>query len=106
MPALSSWRGGDSLAVDVDLDLVGDPALDAHVHETELGIDQVHVVVQALALAPGDLDAMGLELLRTWKLMQGSTASMKQTIPSVMPSSAAMDLARSSFIWVRLRVFT
>ena len=31
---------------------------------------------------------------------------MKQTIPSVIPSSSAMDLARSSFIWVRLRVFT
>ncbi len=45
-------------------------------------------------------------LLRTWKLMEGSTALMKHTIPSVMPSSSATDLARSSFIWVRLRVFT
>ena len=50
-------------AVDVDLDLVGDPALDAHVHEAELGVDQVHVVVQALALAPGHLDAVGLVAL-------------------------------------------
>ncbi len=50
-------------AVDVDLDLVGDPALDAHVHEAELGVDQVHVMVQALALAPGHLDAVGLVAL-------------------------------------------
>jgi hypothetical protein len=45
-------------------------------------------------------------LLRTWKLMQGSTALMKHTMPSVIPSRSAMDLARSSYIWVRLRVLT
>ena len=60
---LVELAGQPLAAVDVDLDLVGDPALDAHVHEAELGVDQVHVVVQALALAPGHLDAVGLVAL-------------------------------------------
>ena len=46
--------------VDVDLALIGDPALDAHVHEAELGVDQVEVVVQALALPAEELDGLGL----------------------------------------------
>ena len=50
-------------AVDVDLDIVGDPALDAHVHEAEVGVDEVEVVVQALALPACRLDAPGLHAL-------------------------------------------
>ena len=46
-------------AVDVDLDLIGHPGLDAHMHEAELGVDQVEVVVHALALPTGGLEAVG-----------------------------------------------
>src|SRR5437588_13044193 len=45
--------------VNPDLDGVGQPCLDADVHEPELGIDQVQVVVNALALARTDLETMG-----------------------------------------------
>jgi len=34
-------------AVDVDLDLIGQPRLDADMHEPELGVDQIQVVVHA-----------------------------------------------------------
>lgn len=72
-------------------------------HEPELGVDQVEVVVQALALPAEELDGLGLMRRRTWKDMHGSTALMRHTMPSVTPSRSAMDLARSSFCWTRLR---
>ena len=40
-------------------------------HEAELGVDQVHVVVQALALSPGHLDAVGLVALADLKAHAG-----------------------------------
>ena len=47
-------------AVDVDLDLVGRPGLDPDMHPPELGIDQVQVIVQALARPVDHLQALGL----------------------------------------------
>jgi hypothetical protein len=46
--------------VDVDLNLVGRPGLQAHVHPPELGIDQVQVRVQALARPVDHLQALCL----------------------------------------------
>src|SRR5437868_11535012 len=48
-------------AVDIDLHVVGDPSLDAHMHEPELGVHQIQVVVQALALAAVHGDRFGLK---------------------------------------------
>jgi hypothetical protein len=47
-------------AVDVDLDLVGRPGLDPDMHPPELGIDEVQVIVQALARPVDHLQALGL----------------------------------------------
>ena len=43
-------------SIDVDLALIRDPPLDPHVHEPELGIDQIEVVMEALALPAGQLE--------------------------------------------------
>jgi hypothetical protein len=50
-------------AVDVDLALVWDLPLDADVHEPELGVDQIQVVVQALAFPPEQFEVAGLVAL-------------------------------------------
>ena len=55
---------GQPLAsVDVNLAVIRDPALDSDVHEPELRVDQIHVVVQALTLSAIHLDGLGLEAL-------------------------------------------
>src|SRR6266540_2798423 len=54
------WRLVAHAAVDVDLALVRDPALDPDVHEPELVIDQIQVVVQAPALTAEHLDPSAL----------------------------------------------
>jgi len=38
-------------------------------------------------------------LLRTWKLIQDSTALITQMTPSVIPSRLAIDKASSSLRW-------
>ena len=43
-------------AVDVDLAVIRDPSLQAHVHEPELGVDEIQVVVQALAFTAEQLE--------------------------------------------------
>ena len=47
-------------AVDVDLDLVRRPGLQAHVHPAECGIDPIQIMVQALARPADHLQAPGL----------------------------------------------
>ena len=50
-------------SIDVDLALIRDPPLDPHVHEPELGIDQVEVVMEALAFPAGQLETTGVVTL-------------------------------------------
>jgi len=46
-------------AVDVDLDLIGQPRLDADMHEPELGVDQIQVVVHAFPFPADRLQPAG-----------------------------------------------
>ena len=64
--------------VDVNLELIRHPALDADMHEAELVVDEVEVVRQASPLAPEDLQLVGLVALLTMTLMHGSTAEIKR----------------------------
>ena len=58
--ALGELAGEDLPAVHVDLDLEGEPALQPHVDQPEVGLQEVEVEVQTLAPAAADLQALGL----------------------------------------------
>jgi hypothetical protein len=62
-PATVELAGQPLAAVDVDLALVRDPALDAHVHEPELVVDDIQVVVQALPFPAEQLETACLVTL-------------------------------------------
>src|SRR5712691_6321859 len=64
MPAVADppgiqFSGEDLPAVHVDLDLEGEPALEANVDEPEVRIDEVEVEEQALAPPADHLEEMG-----------------------------------------------
>jgi hypothetical protein len=58
-PLLVEAPGQPLASVDVDLAVIRHPALDAHVHEAELGVDEVEVVMEAPALSAVDVDGLG-----------------------------------------------
>jgi hypothetical protein len=59
---LGELAGEDLPAVHVDLDLEGEPALEADMDEPEGGVEEVEVQVQALAPPAPDLEATGLRV--------------------------------------------
>jgi hypothetical protein len=75
--------------VDVDLDLVR--RLQPHVHPPELGIDQIQLIVQALARP--HLQTLGLPVGRD----RERAAGLQSTHTSVTPSCSAIARARASF---------
>jgi hypothetical protein len=54
---LAQLPGEPFPSVDVDLNLEGEPALKSHVHEAQLGVDQVEIEVEALSQARRDSSA-------------------------------------------------
>ena len=72
-------------SIDVDLALIRDPPLDPHVHEPELGIDQVEVVMEALAFPAGQLETTGVVTLADLEAEAGLDRADQTDDPLVDP---------------------
>jgi hypothetical protein len=78
---------------DPDLDGIGQPGLDADVHEAELGVDLIEVVVHALALTAASYEAMsvgiGLDVERPGRLHDGDHTDQPLGDPITIGDGAA-----------------
>jgi hypothetical protein len=75
-------------------------------HEPELGVHQIQVVVQALAFAAEQFKPAGLVSLADLEAVAGLDGADQADDPVGDPVRSAIDLANSSLRWARLRVFT